>query len=679
MRFSIGSPKSLAARLLSSTSDSESTEAKRRNGPIGRYSASAFLAFFFHRVIRCGPKLLYYPVLLLISLLVLIRYLPTDFSDSIASGTQHLWSFRPGTGATGGHGSKTVLHPGENNAHDALIGGGLRIVVFGENDIATSVLPSVGDPLKANNGTSWTRELCIELGCTTYMSYVPVLDTPRRSLSSNALYGMFTDEVLRDSKDKAAADDFSFISNEYPNSIDTPDLYTQVNRFLGQPPPQRAPKETVYVFTPGMWDVWSLAAFSEDKAQSYLMSLVFDLFMIIEMLYDAAHNPKSIAYSNYTQSPIGDKATNQMTSTIVSRAGRDSELDWEDETTQPFRVVVPFLFDPSLVPGWKLDRPRAPALHTESEQMRNAVRLTKRWNDHVADEMSKWVKKNTTFVRPEDRARSAAEAAAAAPAAATIKIKRDVSTAPEASPKKRRDDNGNGNDNENSSNRAPSPTLLRDGVIFRMADYLMDIIIDSQMQTQGLSDSKGFGKFSKVDRFLEVSKSCVVPEPAGLPAAQLETTAEFRFESDSQKKKMKEDADNQKEKAGEKGDKSTSDAHADSGAHNDTEKADSKSTSRLRSKREEQQNNRQPSAVKANVAVPSPSPVKKMLVCTDPDSHLFYTPFNLGQRAIEEVGRIAAAVLRAKQKTRSSWDTDRKSRFERDREPASWKKYFDRR
>lgn len=163
MRFSIGSPKSLAARLLSSTSDSESTVVKRPNGPIGRYSTSAFLAFFFHRVTRCGPKLLLYPVLLLISLLALIRYLPTDLSDSIASGTQHLWSFRPGTGAIGGHRPKTASHPGENNAHDALVGGGLRIVVFGENDIATSVLPSVGDRLKTNNGTSWTRELCIEV------------------------------------------------------------------------------------------------------------------------------------------------------------------------------------------------------------------------------------------------------------------------------------------------------------------------------------------------------------------------------------------------------------------------------------------------------------------------------------------------------------------------------------
>ncbi|CAK7564573.1 MAG: hypothetical protein SEPTF4163_002467 [Sporothrix epigloea] len=492
---------------------------------------------------------------------------------------------------------------------------------------------------------------------------------------------MFTDEVLRDSKDKAAADDFSFISNEYPNSLDTPDLYTQVNRFLGQPPPQRAPKETVYVFTPGMWDVWSLAAFPDDKAQSYLMSLVFDLFMIIEMLYDAAHNPKSIAYSNYTQSPINEKDANQMTSTIVSRAGSDSELDWEDEATQPFRVVVPFLFDPSLVPGWKLDRPRAPALHTESEQMRNAVRLTKRWNDQVADEMSKWIKKNTTFVHPEDRSRSAAEAAAAAPTAATIKGKRDVPTMPETSTRKRRDNNGDGKSsgNENSSDRSLSPTLLRDGVIFRMADYLMDMMIDSQMQTQGLSDSKGFGKFSKVDRFSEVSKPCVVPESAGLPAARFQTTAEFRFESGNQKKKTKEDADVKKEETGEKNDKSTSDAHADSGAHNDTEKADGKSTSRLKSKREEQQNNEQPSAVKTNAAVPSQTPVEKMLVCTDPDSHLFHTPFNLGQRAIEEIGRIAAAVLRAKRKTRSAWDTDRKSRFERDREPASWKKYFDRR
>ena len=168
MLSSTGSPDSLAARLLTSTSASTaSSEAKRHGSPTRSYSAFAFLNFFFHRVTRSGPKLLLYLALLLASLLLLTRCLPTDLSDTIVSSTSHLWEFRPGrTGANDG--SNTALYPGENNAHDELAGGGLRIVVFGENDIATSVSvsPDVAGLPNANNNTSWTRELCIEV-CVT--------------------------------------------------------------------------------------------------------------------------------------------------------------------------------------------------------------------------------------------------------------------------------------------------------------------------------------------------------------------------------------------------------------------------------------------------------------------------------------------------------------------------------
>ncbi|CAK7214680.1 hypothetical protein SBRCBS47491_002233 [Sporothrix bragantina] len=699
MLSSTGSPDSLAARLLASTSvssSSSSTEPKRHSSPIRSYGAFAFLNFFFHRVTRSGPKLLLYLALLLTTLLVLTRCLPTDLSDSIASSTSHLWEFRPGGG---GQGSKKTLYPGENNAHDALAGGGLRIVVFGENDIATSMLPDIADPLNSNNGTSWTRELCIELGCTTYLSYVPVLETPRRSLSSNALYGAATDEVLRDSKEKNAADDFSYVSDEYPIPWEAPDLYTQVARFLEQPAPKRAPKETIFVFTPGMWDVWSLASFPNNKAESYLTSLVFDLFMIIEMLYDAAHDPKSIAYSNYTLSPLDDKALGLGNATagvtIASRADGYTELGWDDDTAQPFRVVVPFLFDPSLVPGWHLDRPHAPALHTKPEQLRSAVRLTKRWNDYVADEMDKWVKKNATFVHPDDRARLAAEAKAAAEAAEAAAEAAKVAANNEKSDKKveppnlsakfRRDDNSNNN------GRPPSPILLRDGIVFRMADYLMDMMIDGQLRTHGINDKKGFGKLPKADSFLEVSKPCVAPESAGLPLDDAKPTAEFRFESDDKKKKGQEEAEQAKTKT--TGDADPTHTHVEPGPPTGTEKADDdKPATRFRSKRQESGQNQKdgqasaaenspaspvPPAIPADVVIPpSSSPAKKLLVCENPDSHLFFTPFSLGQRAIEEVGRIGAAVLRADRSTRNAWEINRKASIEPDREPASWKEYF---
>ncbi|CAK7219747.1 hypothetical protein SEUCBS140593_003996 [Sporothrix eucalyptigena] len=683
MLSSTGSPDSLAAMLTTSTSASSAAAAKRHNSPIRSYGAFAFLNFFFHRVTRSGPKLLLYLALLLASLLALTRCLPSSISNTIASSTSHLWEFRPGGNdeSSGSHQAK-VLQPGENNAHDALAGGGLRIVVFGENDIATSMLPDIADPLSANNSTSWTRELCIELGCTTYLSYVPVLDSPRRSLSSNPLYGAASEELLRDSKDKKAADDFSYVLDEYPIPWEAPDLYTQVAKFLEQPAPKRAPKETIWVLTPGMWDVWSLAAFPPSKAESYLTSMVYDLFSTIETLYDAAHNYKSIAYSNYSLSPLSDEeigpaANRTAGSTIASRADRDTELDWEDKDSEPFRVVVPFLFDPSLVPGWHLDRPNAPALHTKPEQLRNAVRLTKRWNDYVADEMDKWVKKNVTFIHPDDREKFKAAAASKAEdnkpngSGEANKIE-----PPNISNKQRRD-----------NTRAPSPSLLRDGIIFRMSDYIMDMIIDGQMRMRGITDKKGFGKLPKADSFLEVDKPCMAPESAGLSTnTKSQPKAEFRFENDG-KKKEAEKADGDADPTHTAVEPGPPTGNAKPNGDNNLIKA------RFHSKREEgagkQPNapaavpaSEQPPAAAppaaATAVVPPSSSSGKLLVCENPDSHLFFTPFSLGQRAIEEVGRLAAAILRANRSTRGAWEINRKAGIEPDREPASWNEYFSR-
>lgn len=158
-----GSPESLAAILTTSPSSSAAAQ-KRHQSPIRNYGALAFLNFFFHRVTRSGPKLLLYLALLLTSLLVLTQCLPSSVSNQIVSSTSHLWEFRPsGLGGSGGAAKvKPIPSPGDNNAHDALAGGGLRVVVFGENDIATSVKPDSANPL-AGNGTSWTRELCIDV------------------------------------------------------------------------------------------------------------------------------------------------------------------------------------------------------------------------------------------------------------------------------------------------------------------------------------------------------------------------------------------------------------------------------------------------------------------------------------------------------------------------------------
>ena len=603
---------------------------KRRSSS---YGATAFLNFFFHRVTRSGPRLLLYLALLLASSLLVTKLLPIGISDSIATSTAHLWKLRPGLGGSGsnsGSGSPRVVQPpGENNEYDALAGGGLRIVVFGENDIATS-----------NNGTTWTRELCIELGCTTYLSYVPELDQPRRSLTSNPLYGAVTDDIVREAKDATPANDYTHVKDTYPISWEAADLYAQVSRFMNLPAPRRAPKESVYVFSFGMWDVWSLAAFPYSHAEGIINILVGDIFQNIETLYDAAHDPASVAYSNYTLTPLKEGAINatllheaDVNSKHATRSSRKPDLVWDDVDSDPFRVVVPLLFDPSLVPGWHMSRPDVPAPHTKPEQLRNAVRLTKRWNDYVLDEMEAWTKKGVEFVHPEDRPKVDAAVNTGGDEDSETTAPPNISGRDEPTPENNTEAETKAETETKNMTRPGQPMLLRDGIVFRLSDYVMDAIIDGQMKKTGVTDRKSFGKLSHAESYQEVDQPCVMPTSVGITPASKKITMELHTVQEQE----------QKEKA-----------QAEEKTKENTENTPTKRSSAKKSA--------------------SSRPALEM--CERPDRHLFFTPFSLGQRAIEEVGRMSAALVRANRDTRLEWEKASRDSNGADRAPGSWKGYF---
>ncbi|EPE07920.1 hypothetical protein F503_00642 [Ophiostoma piceae UAMH 11346] len=620
------------------------------------YGTTAFLNFFFHRVTRSGPRLLLYLALLLASSLLVTKLLPTGISDSIATSTGHLWKLRPGLGGSGSNSgsgsSRVVLPPGENNEYDALAGGGLRIVVFGENDIATSMLQNIPSNivLGSSNGTTWTRELCTELGCTTYLSYVPEVDEPRRSLTSNPLYGAVTDDIVREAKGATPANDYTYVKETYPISWEAADLYAQVSRFINQPAPRRAPKESVFVFSFGMWDVWSLAAFPYSHAEGIINILVSDIFQNIETLYDAAHDPESIAYSNYTSTPLEEVAIN---ATLLHEADSNnkhttrsskSDLIWDDAGSDPFRVIVPLLFDPSLVPGWHLSRPDAPVLHTKPEQLRNAVRLTKRWNDYVLNEMENWTKKGVEFVHPEDRPKVDAAANNGenkdGEKAAPPNISGRDEPAPENTEAEKTESAENSENAEGSEStetkaetivRPGQPMLLRDGIVFRMSDYVMDVIIDGQMKKTGLTDRKSFGKFFNAESYLEVDKPCLMPSSVGISPESKKISTKMHT---VQEQREKAEAEVKPE-----------------------EKSQNKPTKRSTAKK----------------SAPSRLALE---MCERPDRHLFFTPFSLGQRAIEEVGRMSAALVRANRGTRLEWEKVSRDSNGANRSPGSWKVYF---
>lgn len=106
------------------------------------------LGFFFNKGVRGGPKIFLNLAAVLLGLLLVIKLMPQRLSDSALNSIPHdLWT---------GEAQETL--PTED-VEDDSIAGGLRIVVFGENDIGTPI----GQNLEVEGSKSWTEALCVQV------------------------------------------------------------------------------------------------------------------------------------------------------------------------------------------------------------------------------------------------------------------------------------------------------------------------------------------------------------------------------------------------------------------------------------------------------------------------------------------------------------------------------------
>lgn len=138
------------------------------NGALGwignRLGMGALLGFFSTKVLRGGPKILLYLASFLVLLLFVIRFLPERYTESpFGSGTQPFWKW-DGSKSDGATEQKDTTGGGRVGGNGTTRGnstsGPLRIVVFGENDIAT---PSPIEGMPDKKHRAWTEVLCEEV------------------------------------------------------------------------------------------------------------------------------------------------------------------------------------------------------------------------------------------------------------------------------------------------------------------------------------------------------------------------------------------------------------------------------------------------------------------------------------------------------------------------------------
>ncbi|KAK7735183.1 hypothetical protein SLS63_004171 [Diaporthe eres] len=570
----------------------------------------SLLGFFFNKGVRGGPKIFLNLAAVLLGLLLVIKLMPQRLSDSALNSIPHdLWT---------GEAQETLQ---TEVGDDDSIPGGLRIVVFGENDIGTPI----GQDQEFEGSKSWTEALCVQLECSKHISMAPSPDSPAWSVSSKALYADGVENVLNETAGRSSPGmDYSYLSTLYAPKWQTLDLKDQVDRFLAMPKPRHAPKETLWVFNFGFWDVWSLSAMPIPAGKAATDAMTKDIFEQIERVYEASTDVRSIAWSdiNYIPAPSEPETSPEAESKEPpvggptekrdegsAENGSGAETNAEDKS-EYFRLLIPRIMDPSLLPGWRDLRAQLPKVHSKAEQMRNSAELTEHWNDRIVDGLVEWVRKENRKAGEEEskegkRAELDDAAAPSSPPAGTL------ATQTTSQGKK-----------VDKSPPQSRPSPIRDGYAYNMANYVLDAMVERQLRNARLRDGAGRGDGPIEDGYRDVSNSCVERVDTALVAVSVESGVRLEIPN---------------EEIG-------GDVQVPSATK--PEKQDQKQHAKRRSKRggEEKEKKKADSADGAVDVAAKPADTVK--VCQIPSDYLFYTPFALSQKAIGEIAIQTADMIR---------------------------------
>ncbi|KAM0349477.1 hypothetical protein HYE67_004641 [Fusarium culmorum] len=384
----------------------------------------------------------------------------------------------------------------------------LRVVVFGSPD----VVGNVHDP--SSERKAWTEELCDELECTSYLSFVPKAQ-PNRGLISNDMYEETVKDLLNTTKftnvKEKPALNYKYIAKNYPTPSKVPDLASQVQSFLAMPPPEETPRETVWVFSFGTWEIWNMAAMPRQESEDAITYMVRQILDQAEILYERSLDPTSIAYSDFWTN-----ATESQASELTAPGALDKV---DRRKFESFRIIVPTIFDISLTPGWQ-GRKTPPAPNNVVEQTRNAAELTKYWNQEVDFAVAEW--KERTTKKPKRPTSSTGT---------SDKTKRAESVEPVEHSEDTKESAKSTYENQRVI-QAPYP--MRNGLLVTIDQGVLDAMTEGDMERAAVVDLRGRGTLSANDsmRFADVWTPCVRGDLADLKINEKEIKTECEIERD---------------------------------------------------------------------------------------------------------------------------------------------------
>lgn len=213
-----------------------------------------------------------------------------------------------------------------------------------------------------------------------------------------------------------------------------PDMVAQVRGFVAIES-ESISGHTIFALSFGFWDIYHMAGLDYELGQKMIDAAVDELVAQIDILY--THYTKD--YSKHHK-----------------------------ENAPPFQIIIPKVFDPSLVPGWLSRRAVPPSPSTIAEQQKQAVYLTQRWNSRLENALGAWV---------------------------TADAEAEENAAP----------------NESNTNENDSKTQLtrprKDVFNYDLPRYILGLIVEHQLEDAGQRDASGLG--AGQSPFTSVSEPCL--------------------------------------------------------------------------------------------------------------------------------------------------------------------------
>jgi len=236
----------------------------------------------------------------------------------------------------------------------------------------------------------------------------------------------------------------SLVSNTISRNANAtlPDLAAQIASFLALPAPEQNADETLFVFSFGFWDIYTFASLDKELGENMTDIAVEELFAQLDILY--THFATSLSAS---------------------------------DLKPQFRILVPKVLDPSLSPGWLSLRPLPLNPSSIAEEQRNAAYLTERWNLGVENRLDFWLRSSTEVVKSEPGIHKEG---------VTGFDDASHDTGAGVSADSRRDDHL-------SELVEIGAEVLKDAFYYDLPSYLLDIMIEHQLEDEGLQDAEGLG------------------------------------------------------------------------------------------------------------------------------------------------------------------------------------------